>query len=106
MKSITAIELRELLAGNTSLTLVDVREPGEHAAFNIGGRLIPLGDIMKHAADLPPGRPVIFYCRVGVRSAIAIQRLQERYQMENLINLQGGIEAWKQMKPPEPDNPY
>jgi len=78
-----------------SFQLIDVREPAEHSAFNIGGLLIPLSGITRQSHLVETGKPVVFYCRVGVRSQIAIQRLKEKYPYQNLFNLAGGIEAWK-----------
>lgn len=75
--------------------LVDVREPHEHDAFNIGGRLMPLGEIMAMGHQLPRDKPVILYCRKGVRSQIAIQRLEQKFGFTNLYNLHGGLQKWK-----------
>jgi rhodanese-related sulfurtransferase len=95
MKSITAKALKQLLVAAPTTVLIDVREPYENEVFNIGGTLIPLGDIMQHAAAIPTHVPVVVYCKKGIRSAIAIQRLQAKYGMENLINLQGGLSNWE-----------
>ncbi|MES2775301.1 MAG: rhodanese-like domain-containing protein [Bacteroidota bacterium] len=94
MKSITPTALQQLLREEPDTILIDVREPYENEAFNIGGALIPLGEIMQHATEIPTNKPVILYCRKGVRSAIAIQRLQAKYGMENLVNLDGGVDGW------------
>lgn len=94
MKSISSKALRQLLIEQPDTILIDVREVFENEVFNIGGTLLPLGEIMQHAAEIPTDRPVIVYCRKGIRSAIAIQRLQARFGIENLINLEGGLEAW------------
>lgn len=99
MKQITPAELTELLKLEPTLQLIDVREVYEHEAFNIGGKLIPLTDILKHADTIEKVKPVVFYCRMGVRSQIAIQRLQQKFPFTNLINLQGGTEAWKKQFP-------
>ncbi len=80
---------------NDDLQLIDVREPDEHAEFNIGGELIPLGEIISQAGRLSRDKPVVLYCRKGIRSQVAIQRLQEKFHFTNLINLVGGTEAWK-----------
>ena len=95
MQSITARQLKELLDKPDAIQLIDVREPDEHEAFNIGGELIPLDNITKQIDRIQQDKPVILYCRKGIRSAIAIQRLQERLPFHNLINLVGGTEAWK-----------
>jgi adenylyltransferase/sulfurtransferase len=95
MKSITAAELAKLLQNNTNLQLVDVREPEEHEAFNIGGDLIPLGDIVHQVEKIATDKPVIIYCHHGIRSQIAIQRLQQKFPFHNLVNLIGGTAAWE-----------
>jgi len=95
MKSITATELAALIENNSDLQLIDVREPEEHEAFNIGGELIPLGEIVHQSQKIATGKPVIIYCRKGIRSQVAIQRLQEKFPFNNLFNLVGGTEAWR-----------
>ncbi|HEX8460410.1 MAG TPA: rhodanese-like domain-containing protein [Segetibacter sp.] len=95
MQTITCNQLREKLASQEDFMLIDVREDYEHRNFNIGGMLIPLGEIIKHADKIPKDKTVIFYCRKGVRSQIAIQKLEARFGFTNLINLEGGIEKWK-----------
>lgn len=95
MNSITSIALKEKIDNDEDFQLIDVREPYEHEEFNIGGELIPLNEITQHIDTITTGKPVIFYCRKGIRSQIAIQRLQEKFPFTNLINLIGGTEAWK-----------
>lgn len=95
MQSITAAILQQKLVDKEDIQLIDVREPDEHAAFNIGGLLIPLGNIIQQADKISTDKPVILYCRKGIRSQIAIQRLQDKFPFKNLINLIGGTEAWK-----------
>jgi rhodanese-related sulfurtransferase len=96
MNSITAIALKEKIDNAEDFQLIDVREPYEHEEFNISGQLIPLNEITQHIDTIATGKPVILYCRKGIRSQIAIQRLQEKFPFINLINLIGGTEAWKQ----------
>ncbi len=95
MKSITAGEQLQLVNNKADFQLVDVREADEHAAFNIGGQLIPLSQITQQAELIEKHKPVIIYCHKGIRSQIAIQRLQGKFPFTNLINLIGGTEAWK-----------
>ncbi len=93
---IAPIELHKLLQQQL-VFLVDVREPFEHEEFNIGGELIPLNEVISKAASIPKDHPVIVYCKKGVRSQIAIQRLEKKFGFTNLINLKGGIDAWKKV---------
>ena len=95
MNSITAIALKEKIDNAEDLQLVDVRESYEHEDFNIGGQLIPLHEITQQLDKIATDKPVIIYCRKGIRSQIAIQRLLEKYPFTNLLNLIGGTEAWK-----------
>ncbi|MBK8609011.1 MAG: rhodanese-like domain-containing protein [Chitinophagaceae bacterium] len=95
MNSITVLALKEKIDKAEKFQLVDVREPEEHDTFNIGGALIPLNEIAQQYEKLATDIPVVIYCRKGIRSQIAIQRLQEKYPFTNLVNLIGGTEAWK-----------
>jgi rhodanese-related sulfurtransferase len=97
MTEITPIDLHNLLQ-QQEIFLLDVREAYEHEDFNIGGELIPLGDVISKAAIIPKDQPVIIYCQKGIRSQIAIQRLQDKFGFSNLVNLKGGIDAWKRLR--------
>jgi len=80
-----------------SLHLVDVREPGEHAEFNIGGVLLPLGKIMTMQTDDIDdlqNEEVIVYCRSGNRSGQA-SLILETAGFSNVKNLTGGMMAWQ-----------
>ena len=75
--------------------LVDVREPYEHEAGRIAGtRHVPLNRLAGEAAALTAERPVVFYCRVGARSALAAQAF--RASGRDAYNLDGGVVAWTQ----------
>ena len=94
VKEITPFELKNMLNEGNDFQLIDVREPSEHEEVNIGGELIPLGDIVSNTDKIVLNKPVIIYCKVGLRSHIAIQRLQEKQGYKNLYNLKGGITAY------------
>jgi rhodanese-related sulfurtransferase len=73
--------------------LVDVREPYEHEAGRIAGAAhIELDQLAERAAAIDRQRPVIFYCRVGSRSAVAAQAF--RASGYEAYNLAGGIVGW------------
>ena len=80
-----------------NICLLDVREADEHADFNIGGILIPLSEVLLHHEQIPREQPVVVYCKKGIRSQIAIQRLEEKFGFTNLVNLKGGLDAWKKI---------
>ena len=96
MKTITSKELKNIINNKEDFQLIDTREDYEHIEFNIGGTLISLGNIISHLAEIEKEKRVVFYCRKGVRSHIAIQRLQQKFPFNNLYNLKGGMEAWQQ----------
>lgn len=91
MKEIDLNTLKVWEEDNRSFQLIDVREPEEHQAFNIGGKLLPLGEIVKRIEDIPEDVPVVFYCKRGIRSQIAIQRLSRFRENADFYNLRGGI---------------
>jgi len=79
------------------LNLIDVREPHEHAEFNIGGTLLPLGKIQTMQIDDIEdlrSEPVIVYCRSGMRSAQAAMIL-EQLGFSDVSNLEGGMLGWQ-----------
>ncbi len=98
MKTITAEELKARIEAGEQLNIVDVREPHEHADFNIGGTLYPLGRILSMDVDELEnlkGQEVIFYCRSGNRSGQACM-FAETMGFTNVINLTGGMLQWRE----------
>ncbi len=97
MTTITAEEVKARLDAGEKLNLVDVREPDERAAFNIGGEFIPLGKIQtmqtEDIDDLKE-EELIFYCRSGNRSGQACLIL-ETMGFKNVKNLVGGMNDWQ-----------
>ncbi|MBX2815427.1 MAG: rhodanese-like domain-containing protein [Saprospiraceae bacterium] len=92
---IDVFELKKKLDASEDFTLIDVRESYEHAEFNLGGTLIPLGDLPASIANLNDAKDdeVVVYCRSGKRSAMA-QRLLQQAGFGNVRNLEGGVLAW------------
>ena len=95
MKTITPLELARSISEQVSIQLIDVSEQYEHKGFNIGGSLIPLGELTQNIDRIEKEIPVILYCQKGVRSQIAIQRLEDKFPFENLFNLIGGMDEWR-----------
>lgn len=94
MKEITVEELKQKIDNKEDFQLIDVREEFEYEEANLGGELIPLGNILLEAGKIARDKPVIIHCRSGKRSAATIQQLEQQHQFDNLYNLQGGIKAW------------
>ncbi|MEO6638246.1 MAG: rhodanese-like domain-containing protein [Ginsengibacter sp.] len=98
MTNITPEEVKQRLDAGENLNLVDVREPHENAEFNIGGKLIPVGNIQSmQIEDIEDLRndEVIIYCRSGNRSGIAAMVL-DQLGFTNTKNLTGGVLAWEE----------
>lgn len=94
MNNITPAELKQWIQEGRSFLLIDIREDFEREVFNIGGEHIPSGELLGRKHELPKEGDVILYCEKGIRSTIAIQRL-EGFGFHNLYNLSGGMAAWK-----------
>jgi rhodanese-related sulfurtransferase len=91
------------LLGDGGVQLVDVREPYEVEAGRIAGAVhIELEHLPAEADSLDRGRPVVFYCRSGSRSALASQAFAA--SGFDAHNLTGGLQAWvKDGLPIEPE---
>lgn len=91
---ISVVELKNMIdAGDKNFQLIDVREPYEYEIGNIGGDLIPLGEIEKQLGKISSSDKKVVLCRSGVRSQKAIRKLQ-KLGFDNLYNLKGGILEW------------
>lgn len=86
-------ELKRRLDAGDDLLVLDVREPHEYKICNIGGRLIPLGELAARVHELDSARDLVVHCRSGVRSAQAVEFLQDA-GFDRVWNLKGGILAW------------
>lgn len=95
MKNIDVTTLKKLIASGEKFQLIDVREDWEHEIFNIGGLNIPLGNLMQQTNEINNKIKVIFYCEKGIRSTIALQRLEGLFKKADFYNLTGGMKAWR-----------
>ncbi len=91
-------QLYQLLKNREPIQLIDVRRAEEHAAYNIGGVVIPVAD-MEHARDrISKEKMTVLYCQSGSRSQSALQILQQSGGYELLFSLEGGLDAWLRNK--------
>jgi adenylyltransferase/sulfurtransferase len=86
-------ELKARLDRGDDLIILDVREPHEYQICNLGGRLIPLGDLPGRVSELDSSREIVAHCRSGKRSAEAVEFLRKA-GFRKVLNLKGGILAW------------
>ena len=92
--TITPTELKQLMDDGAEFLLVDVREPAEWEIVRLPGAvLIPKGDLPSKLAELPQNKPVIAYCKTGIRSAEALALLKNA-GFADAKHVQGGISAW------------
>ncbi|MCC6705234.1 MAG: rhodanese-like domain-containing protein [Thermomicrobiales bacterium] len=90
---VTVADSVSAIAGGTH-QLLDIREQDEWDAYRIpGARFIPLGQLAQRAEELEPERPVIVYCKSGVRSMHAVEILQSTGR-KDAASMTGGIIAW------------
>jgi len=95
MEEMTATELKERLERGDDLQIIDVREPNEYEIARLAAaKLIPLGQVVNRMDEIDPLRETVVHCKLGGRSAKAIESLKRAGYQGRLINLQGGITAW------------
>ena len=90
LKMSLEITKNELENNLNSYNLLDVREVYERDQYHIGGIHIPLGELNSRKLELPVDKDLVVYCKAGVRSKIAIKKLQE-YFPKKLLNLKNGL---------------
>ena len=92
---ITATELKQRLDRGEDIQIVDVREDNEVAFARIPNSIhIPLGQILNRMTEIDASRETVVHCKMGGRSARAIDALKRSGYTGNLANLKGGILAW------------
>ena len=87
-------KLKKLKDTDSTFQLIDVREQYEADIAQIGGILIPMGEIMDHISEISRDKTVVVHCRSGKRSAGVIMALEQQHGFTNLYNLKGGILAY------------
>ena len=93
MPDMTPEELKQRLDAGDDLFVLDVREPNEYQICNLGGHLIPLNELPKRVSELDPSREIVVHCKMGGRSAKAVDFLKQA-GFTRVHNLAGGINAW------------
>jgi molybdopterin/thiamine biosynthesis adenylyltransferase/rhodanese-related sulfurtransferase len=94
IKEISVVDLKAEMNASEPFVIIDVREAFEYDICNLKGVLIPLNELPQHIHKIPKDKKVVVICHHGMRSAMAINYLQENYKYKNLYNLSGGIAAW------------
>ncbi len=100
MRDMTVEELKQRLDKGDDLFVLDVREPHEYQICNLGGHLIPLNDLPKRVSELDSSREIVVHCKMGGRSAKAVDFLRQS-GFSRVHNLAGGITAWAERIDPK-----
>lgn len=86
------------LQKSSELMLLDVRTPAEFQTGCLNGAKnidFEAADFEKKIVELDKDAHYLLYCRSGRRSALALNKMKD-LGFKNLIELKGGINAWKQ----------
>ena len=97
MQEITVEELKSRVDAGEQLNVIDVREPDEYAEYNLGAKLIPLGQVLSMQLDELDdlkNEELIIHCKSGKRSLQACL-VMEQMGFSNVKNLVGGAMAWQ-----------
>ncbi len=94
VKEVLPEQLYEWLQKEEDIQVIDVREPEEYEAANIGALLIPLATVAENKDKIQRNKKVIIHCKMGGRSAKAIRELEDKFGFTNLYNLKGGIDGY------------
>lgn len=95
MEEITSSELKRRLDQGDDIQIVDVRENNEVAIGRIPNSIhIPLAQVLTRMNEIDPNRETVVHCKMGGRSARAIDALQRSGFKGKLINLRDGIIGW------------
>ena len=95
MEEITPSELKKRLDDGDDIQIVDVRENNEVAISRLPNSIhIPLAQVLVRMNEIDPNRETVVHCKMGGRSARAIDALQRSGFAGKLMNLKGGIIGW------------
>ena len=87
---ITAEELKQKIKLKEDFQLIDVREQNEYQVKNIGGILIPLGQLTDNITKINSEQEIIVHCASGARSKKAVSLLKEK-GFKRVYNLKNGL---------------
>ena len=94
VRQISPEDVKAKLDAGEPVYLLDVRQPEEYAICRLpDSRLIPLGELPRRYQELPRDREIVAQCKMGGRSAKAMEFLKS-VGFTNVKNLRGGILEW------------
>lgn len=93
VEDITVQEVKDLQQQGANFLILDVREPSEYDEANMGGKLIPIGQLPDRLEELDKEQLIVVHCKSGGRSRRAVEFMMGA-GFKNVKNLKGGITAW------------
>ena len=79
-------------------TLIDIREPSEHAATGVapGAVALPMSQLGRRIAEIPTdaAKPVYLICNTQNRSSSTLKALRERPGYSHVRYVDGGMSGW------------
>jgi rhodanese-related sulfurtransferase len=94
MKTISPVELQNLLTTQPSLPVIDVRTPVEFAEVHVPqARNVPLDELKPGSLQIQKGQPVYLLCRSGQRATKAADKFAKEGFSQPVV-VEGGTLAW------------
>jgi sulfur-carrier protein adenylyltransferase/sulfurtransferase len=100
IREISPEELKHMLEVGEDFTMIDVREPDEHAGGTIPGAVTMPRGILERDIDTvttEESRKIVVYCAGGARSALAALSLKNM-GFNDVISLAGGFGHWRELQ--------
>jgi adenylyltransferase/sulfurtransferase len=93
----------EYLLTTKNIQLIDIRNRDELPKLDeLQALRIPINELEQHIEKIDKEKKVILFCHSGHRTQIALEVLQEEYQMKNVCHLKGGLLRWIDYKSTKP----
>ncbi|MFA8343934.1 MAG: molybdopterin-synthase adenylyltransferase MoeB [Rhodothermaceae bacterium] len=94
VNSISPIDLHEKLKNNADIKIFDVRSKEQFNGYNIGGENVETEDLLFEKIKLPSDKMIVIVCEFGEQSAAIVEHLQHNENLQNVYNLDGGLQKW------------
>ncbi|NUM51237.1 MAG: rhodanese-like domain-containing protein [Flavobacteriales bacterium] len=94
MQKLKKEEFQKILDTKQDVEIIDVREEYEYEELNIGGKNIPLNEVMKNLDKINTNKPIIFCCNSGRKSAAIAHTLAKKTGLENVFTVEVGVSAF------------
>ena len=85
----------DLIARNSKIQCIDVREHYEYELGNIGFTNIPMSETASISEKFDPAQQTIIICRSGKRAEAVGNLLLKEFHFTEIIIVDGGLLAWK-----------